>query len=559
MPSTASPDVDAILADLSLADKAAQVVMPWIAGGYQAADDPAALQAQRWVDSLHVGGLIISVGPPTEAAVRLNTLQRRSRLPLLIGSDLESGTSIRLQGGTPFPPQMGLGATGDTLLAEAVGRITAREGRAVGMHFAFAPVADINNNPANPVINVRAFGEDPAQVSAMTRSLVRGIRAEGMLATVKHFPGHGDTGTDSHIALPLVTADPARLDSVELRPFREAIAAGVDAVMSAHIAFPAVTGDSALPGTLSAAVLTDLLRERLGFRGLVITDALDMGAIVSTYGAAEAAVRAFAAGADILLQPKDPEAAVAGLVAAVRSGRISEARLDRSVRAVLAAKARLGLFAQREVPLDSVSAVVGNRAFLEEARSAMARALVLADDAAGAVANLRRGPGRVAVVTYDVEPRPAAAAGIVTALRARGDTVTLVRLHATSGSASLDSARTAIRSAATLVAVVGVRAVSGRGSIAMAEPVAQLLDAAAAAVPTVLVSLGSPYLIAQTPAVRSYLLGWSTTPLAEQAVGRALVGAAAITGRLPVRIPPRYARGAGITLPAHIPSGSLGN
>lgn len=556
---TADPDLEAVLAGLSTRDKAAQLVMPWIAGSYAAADDPTMQQAFRWVDSLHVGGLIVSVGPPTEIAAKLNNFQRRSRLPLLVGSDLESGTAIRLQGGTAFPPQMGLGAADDEALAEAVGRVTALEGRAVGIHLAFAPVADVNNNPDNPIINTRALGESPAATARLVTALVRGIERHGMAATVKHFPGHGDTGTDSHVALPIVTASRSRLDSVELVPFRAAIAAGVTGVMSAHLAVPALTGDSARPGTLSPAVLTTLLRESLGFRGLVVTDAMDMGAVINTYGAGEAAVLAFEAGADLLLQPKDADLAVAGVVAAVESGRIPMARLDASVRRLLQLKARLGLFRERLVDTDAVGRVVGRQEFVQTARAAAARALVLADDAGGAVAAVRRGPSRVAVVTYDVEPRPTAAAPLVTALRARGDTVRVIRLSGQSGTAALDSVRAAIAASRVVVAVAAVRAVAGRGAIAVPAELAALLDEAAARTPVALVSLGSPYLIRQMPAVRSYLLGWAANAPAEQAVAAVLTGRAGVNGRLPVSIPPRYALGDGLVLPAQIPNGSLGN
>lgn len=552
-------DVDATLAALSTRDKVAQLVMPWIAGSYAPADDPTMQQAFRWVDSLHVGGLIVSVGPPTEIAAKLNNFQRRSRLPLLIGSDLESGTAIRLQGGTAFPPQMGLGAAADEALAESVGRVTALEGRAVGIHLAFAPVADVNNNPDNPIINTRALGESPDATARLVTALVRGIERHGMAATVKHFPGHGDTGTDSHVALPIVTASRERLDSVELVPFRAAIGAGVTGVMSAHLAIPALTGDSARPGTLSPAVLTTLLRESLGFRGLVVTDALDMGAVVNTYGAGEAAVLAFEAGADLLLQPRDAEQAVAAVTAAVETGRIPMARLDASVRRLLQLKARLGLFRARLVDTDAVGRVVGQQEFVRTAREAAARALVLADDAGGAVAALRRGPSRVALVTYDVDPRPAAAAPILTALRARGDTVRVVRLSAQSGAAALDSARAAIAASRVVVAVAAVRAVAGRGAIAIPAELASLLDGAAGSTPVALVSLGSPYLIRQMPGVRSYLLGWAANALAEQAVGAVLTGRAGVTGRLPVSIPPRFPLGHGVTLPAQIPTGSLGN
>src|SRR3989449_3519008 len=237
--------------------------------------------------------------------------------------------------------------TGDPGDAYTIGAAAATEGRAVGIHVNFAPDADVNNNPANPIINTRSFGEDPRAVSRLVAEYVRGLRDHGMLATLKHFPGHGDTQIDSHIGLPRIAAGYGRLDSLELAPFRAGISAGADVVMSAHIVLPDLTGPEE-PATLSAAVLTGLLRDSLGFRGLVVTDALDMGAIVSKYGAGEAAVRAFLAGADLLLIPADADSAASALTAAVASGRITAARLDASVRRVLQVKQRLGLFRSGE-------------------------------------------------------------------------------------------------------------------------------------------------------------------------------------------------------------------
>ena len=222
---------------------------------------------------------------------------------------------------------MGVGATGSDSAAYEIGRITALEGRAVGVHLAFAPVADVNNNPANPIINTRSFGEDPADVGRLVAAEVRGLQDHGMLATAKHFPGHGDTGTDSHLALPVIGSTWARLDSVELVPFRAAIAAGVDVVMSAHIALPGIDRGQLRPGTVAPNILTGILRDSLGFHGLIVTDALNMAGVADLYGA-EAGVRAFLAGADLLLQPADPRAAIDAMARAVDRGEITTERLD---------------------------------------------------------------------------------------------------------------------------------------------------------------------------------------------------------------------------------------
>ena len=555
MPTAAAPgepDLDHELAALSLRDKVAQLVMPWMAGTYAADDDWGFATTVQLVDSLHVGGVIVSVGSPLDIAARLNRLQGRSQLPLLVASDLEAGTAIRLVGGTPFPSNMGVGATARDSDAYAMGRITAEEGRAVGIHLTFAPVADVNNNPANPIINTRSFGEDPRAVARLVAAEVRGLEQHGMAANAKHFPGHGDTGTDSHIGLPVVQADWRRLDTLELLPFRAAIAAGVTGVMSAHVALPALDPGQTRPGTLAPSILSGLLRDSLGFRGLIVTDALDMGALINAYGRTEAPVLAFLAGADLLLQPADTRAAVDALERAVRDGRVSEARLDQSVRKVLALKQRLGLFARRTVSLDSIPHVVGSVDHLRTALDVAERAMVLlADD--GALDSLRARPRGVTVVAYGDEGNPVVGPTLVQELRAAGYAVSLMRLYPSSGPASLDSARAALRANPYAVFAIAIRAVPWRGGIGMPDALASLIDQSAPG-RTVLVSLGSPYIIAQTPHIRSYLLGWAANALTETALAGALSGAA-IGGRLPIRVPPIYPLGAGLdrTASPHAP------
>ncbi|MGH7606165.1 MAG: glycoside hydrolase family 3 protein [Gemmatimonadales bacterium] len=542
------PTVDAVVASLSTRQKIGQLVIPWLLGNYTALDDSAFQTAVRWVDSLEIGGIIISTGSPFDIAAKLNALQRRSRLPLLISADLEWGAAMRVVGATGFPTVMAAGATGEERDAYTIGRVAALEGRAVGIHVNFAPDADVNNNPLNPIINVRSFGEDPQAVAAMVRAYVRGLQEHGMLATLKHFPGHGDTDLDSHIGLPTISADYARLDTLELIPFRAGIDAGAAIVMSAHIAFPALTGSDD-PGTLSAAVLTGLLRDSLGFEGLVVTDALMMGAIVAKYGAGEATVRAFTAGSDLLLMPADPDSAINAMLAAVASGRISRARLNASVRRVIAVKRRLGLFARRTVPLDSIMHVVGARRFQELADDIAVRALTLVRDSGGALAGLRAARGRRAFIAYGYEDNPSAAVRVVEALQRGGDTVSYFRLWPMSGPLSYDSARAVIARAPAVVFAASVRPSAWRGNIALPDSLARLIMATDSVKPTVLVSLGSPYLLNQVPTVKSYLLGWSGTRAAERAIARALLGWSPIRGTLPIRIPPGYPIGHGVVVP----------
>jgi len=538
-------DVETLLAGLDVRDRIAQLVMPWISGTYAAYDDDGFARAEAWVDSLHVGGIIVSVGSPLDVAAKLNRLQQRSPLPLLVASDFEGGTSLRLNGGTLFPPNMGVGATGSDSAAYDIGRITALEGRAVGVHLAFAPVADVNNNPANPIINTRAFGEDPADVGRLVAAEVRGLQDNGMLATAKHFPGHGDTGTDSHLALPVIGSTWARLDSVELVPFRAAIAAGVDVVMSAHIALPGIDPGQLRPGTVAPNILTGILRDSLGFRGLIVTDALNMAGVANLYGA-EAGVRAFLAGADLLLQPADPRAAIDAMARAVDRGEITMERLDTSVRRVLELKRQIGLFARRTVPLDSIPAIVGNAGFQADAAGIAARSIVLVKDSAGVVYGLPRARPPLTLVTYGEEENRTVGTALAAELRTRGFPVTLARLWPASGGASYDSVAAALRRSPTAVFATADRPVAGRGAIGLPPALSALIARTARERPTVLVSLGNPYVISALPEVGSYLIAWRSNAVAERAVARALAGVATISGRLPIGLPPSYARGWGL-------------
>src|SRR6266699_4600090 len=547
-PRTPQPVVtDAVLAKLTTRQKVAQLVVPWLGGNYTALDDSAFQIATRWIDSLEIGGIIISVGSPYDIAAKLNVLQQRSKLPLLISADLEWGAAMRVIGATAFPMIMAAGATGDERDAYTIGRIAATEGRAVGIHVNFAPDADVNNNPLNPIINIRSFGEDPHAVARLVRAYVHGLQEHGMLATLKHFPGHGDTDVDSHIGLPTIRSTYSRLDSVELVPFRAGIDAGAGVVMSAHIAFPSLTGD-ADPATLSGAVLTGLLRDSLRFHGLVVTDALMMGGIVTKYGAGDAAVRAFEAGSDLLLMPADPDTAIVAMLTALQAGRISAARLDASVRRVLEIKRSLGLFTQRQVRLDSISKVVGSKAFQDAADDIAQRALTLVRDTTGTVARLRKTRSRIALVAFGDELNSTVGQRLLEVLRLGGDTVSFFRLWPMSGPLSYDSARVVIARAPTVVFAPNVPPISGRGNIALPDTLARLIPVTESQKPTVLVSLGSPYLLNQTPTVKSYLIAWSGVRPAERAAARVLLGWSPVRGKLPIRIPPAYPIGHGLTI-----------
>lgn len=540
--------LDSLVESLTVDDKIGQLVMPWLLGNYAAYDSEEYDSLAVWIDSMQVGGIVISVGSPLDVATKLNALQARSRLPLLIAADLEWGSGMRLIGGTAFPMPMALGATGRELDAYELGRITALEARAVGIHMTFSPVADVNNNPQNPIINTRSFGQDPREAARLVAAYVRGVEEHGLFTTAKHFPGHGDTDRDSHIGLPVVRSCWGRLDTLELVPFRAAIEAGVTAVMTAHLATPCLSGDSLLPATLSPIVTGGFLRDSLGFDGLIVTDALSMGAIVARYGAGESGVLAFLAGSDLLLAPGSVDSTIAAMREAVRTGRVSMERLDRSVHRVLALKQQAGLFARRFVPLDSVPTVVGKAEFQAVADDIARRALTLVRR--GPIDTLRLVPGRTAVVAYAEETNLSIGNRLIRELRRAGDTVSVFRLYPASGGLSYDSARVMLRGSPRVVFATSVRFLSGRGHVAMPESLATLIQRTARAKPTVLVSFGSPYLLDQIPDFPgAYLIAWSDVAATERAAAAALTGAA-VTGHLPITLGPDLPRGLGIELPA---------
>jgi beta-N-acetylhexosaminidase len=576
---------DSVLATLSLRDKAAQMVWPWVLGDYTAADDPTYQRVERLVREQHLGGIIISVGSPTEIASKLNALQRASTVPLLVGADLETGAAFRARGGyflpnaidlggaTYFPSAMGIGATRDTALAYQMGRATAREGRALGIHMAFAPVLDVNNNPKNPVISTRSFGENPQLVARLGAAFVRGIQENGMLATGKHFPGHGDTEQNSHLELAHVSASAARLDSVELVPFRAAVQAGVRGIMTFHGQLPGLD-TSSLPATLNPRIMTDLLRGRMGFRGLLVTDALDMNGVLGKMTMAEVTQRAVLAGNDVLLMPTDIPGAISAVVDGVRQGLFPESRIDESVRKLLVAKQEMGLARQRFTDLQAMRTVVGDSADVASARIAGERAITLVKDSLG-LGPFAGLPGSARVVSVTIAPRTDLGAGVTfnaelarvfPSLRSISLSTEQV-FDATAAAAATPGqnaqyiatpqprllpalVENALRGAqgADLVIVSSYFGASSSTSrLSAPEGMADLLTGLQkAGARTVLATFSNPYIAQDLPPVSSYLVAWAGSPLMQRAAARALLGLAPITGQLPITIPSVAPYGAGL-------------
>jgi len=541
--------VDSVLSQLTLREKAAQMVWPTVLGDYTPGDSPQWRRLTRYIQNEKVGGFTISVGSPTEVASKLNALQEMSAVPLIFGADLEAGAGFRARGGyfipnaidlggaVVFPPEMAIGATGDTVLAYQQGRLTAIEGRALGIHIAYAPVLDVNNNPANPVINTRSYGEDPVMAARLGSAFIRGLQANGMIATGKHFPGHGDTGVNSHLALPVVTVSRNRLDSVELVPFRAAVNSGVGAMMSFHGAMPALDS-SGVPGTLSQKVLTDLLRNELRFKGIIISDAMDMAGVLNQYGAVEAVKRAVAAGVDILIQPLEVAQTIDAVVSGVREGRYSEARINESVRRILQAKADLGLNHRKVVSLDSLRFIVGDSSHSEMARVIAERSITLVKDSVGQLpVAVARNP-RVLSVTVGRRSDLSAGVAFNGELRAGVRNLRAEFLAAEDPSADYASLERAADSADVMIvsSYVGQNwdAVSASAPQAFASFIQRLT---AKGKRPIVVSFGNPYLLQQIPWVPTYVVAWGGFPASQTAAARAILGMQGITGKLPISIP----------------------
>jgi beta-N-acetylhexosaminidase len=555
--------VDSTLASLSLRDRIAQMVMIWVLGDYTSNTDSSYAEVRRWIQQDHVGGVSMSLGTPIEVAAKINDMQHLARVPLLTSADLEPGLG-RLEGGvfthylmdagsaTIFPSAMGIAATGRDQDAYDVAHAIGEEARAVGIQIDFAPVVDVNNNPNNPVINTRSFGEDPRRVARLSALFVNGLEDAGAVATAKHFPGHGDTDVDSHVGLPIVGATMARLDTIELVPFRAAIQAGAGLVMTAHIALPAVEGDSTTPATLAPKIITGLLRDSLGFRGVAITDAMTMEGVGKGYTTEQSSVLAVLAGADILLKPSDPTRAIDAVMNAVTSGQIPRTRIDSAVRHVLELKARVGLPAARYVDLERLRDVVGSSAHRALAADVARRAITLLRDRDGLVP-LR--PGRALVVQYAPETELKAGRVFGPTMLAALPGSRAVKISPTTSRDQLDSLASLARTFDHVVIAAYVRRIEGEGRFAIPQPIATWIDSLAhqSSGPKVtVVAFGNPYLIRQFPDVGTYAVTYGVSDDLERAAARALLGQDAITGRAPISLPGYFQLGDGLGRPASV-------
>ncbi len=573
LPSEGEKWAQSTLRTLSLEEKVGQLFMVRLRVELLGDQSPEYLRLRDSIRQYHVGALAMSV--PTEGrffhgndrlqtVALLNRLQTEAKLPLLIAGDFERGVlPARLFGTTVFPHAMAFGAAGKLAYAEEFGRITAQESRALGVHWNLFPVADVNSNPANPIIGTRAFGENPLQVGDLVAAYIRGARSNGMLTTAKHFPGHGNTATDSHIAVASVDENLDRLRAVDLPPFRKAIAAGVDAVMTAHVRVLALDPDPSHVATISPRIVTDLLKNQLGFKGLVVTDALDMAALGRSYAgnSGRAAVDAFKAGNDVLTMPADLGTSYRAMLEAVRSGEISQARLDDSVLKILRAKGGLGLQKDRLVDVAAIPKLVGTPRNVAEGQQISDDSITLVRDNGKLLPLKEKRPDQSMLLLYQrVRPPPRTVLVVLCdhrsaedgrvlerQLRQRVPDAVVIYVDPRVAAASSDAVVRAVDLAREVVVAVYVVPSAARtrtvahgqkNSASLPDSTAKLLEKilARAAQKTAVLAMGTPYLTEDFPTIQNYLCSFSNATVSEVSVARALFGEIPISGHLPVHI-----------------------
>ena len=580
--------VERTLESLSLEEKIGQMLNVRYFTDFQNFDSSGYQQFREQMQKYHLGSVVLTVhtdGPtllkngPLEVAAVANQLQKDSRLPLLIAADFERGLDSRVSGTPAFPDAMAFGAAGNPDRSERYGAIVAEEARAIGIHWNFFPVADVNSNPDNPIINTRSFGEDPEMVGKMVSAYIRGAAAHGMLTTVKHFPGHGDTGTDSHLGVARVEGNLEHLKLIELPPFQQAISAGVAAVMVAHLAVPALENDVSRVATISPRVVTDVLKNQLGFRGVVVTDALEMRGLTSVYPpgpispTARAAVDAVKAGNDVILWPTDLDGAFQGVLAAVKKGEIAETRIDDAVRKILSMKASVGLHRARLLDLNQVSHLVDKQADMEFAQQSAEQAITLVRDNGSVFPLVRLAPSPTESETFQSEMKPSVQVVTVIlvdtihgnegrafekALKARRADATVFYIDKTVASAMSVQVLQGVKDAGKVVVAAYIvptpaKQVTVNGQLvnsvgleeSSGELLRNILDIARHK--TILVAMGNPYVAQNFPNVENYICTFSNATSSQIGAVKVLFGEIPAPGHLPVTLPGIARRGFGLS------------
>jgi beta-N-acetylhexosaminidase len=564
------------LKKMSLDEKIGQLISVGVNATFLNQDSEAFGALRHQVVDNHVGGIILFRGPVYESVMLMNRMQQLAKYPLLISSDLEAGSGMRFDDTVNFPWNMAVAATGNPEYARRQGEVTGREARALGVQQIYAPVVDVNNNAANPVINVRSYGEDPADVARFAAAFTEGAQRNGVIATAKHFPGHGDTAIDSHRGLPEINVDRGRLNAVELVPFRASVDAGVGAVMVGHIGLPQIdptavkplpknlkskptdtteAGEIEAQGTIPATlspVVGAILRNDLHFSGMIVTDALSMSGLTIYFTPEEAAVRALEAGADMLLKPGDPDAALRGVREAVHAGRLNEKRIEDSARKVLAAKYDLGLVKQRTTSLDEIDRLVASREIAALANEIAEHAITLVRDKDKLVPliNLKSDARIFNLVITNGDDRLFIANAFVATLARAGRKVETLVLDDRSSDLEVQKALERAQGADVLIVSLYGRVRTGEArSVGLPEPGARVLSKLIESkAPVIGISFGNPYLLMSFPELRTYMVAYGDMPSLQQAAARAVLGQIDVTGKLPISLPGLYARGTGIQL-----------
>lgn len=530
--------VEQTLSKMTLEEKAGQMVFPNVNGIYMSDDSPEFKRLEFLVKEKNVGGLIFFTSDLYEQVVLTNKMQRLAKYPLLIAADYEHGITMRIDGATPFPNIMALGAVDDENLTYEMAKIIAKEGRAIGVHQNYAPVSDVNNNPNNPIINTRSFGESPELVAKHSNSFLKGLQDGGMIATSKHFPGHGNTSIDSHLDLPVLKSNLDELNQIELYPFKENIKAGVMSIMVGHLAVPAIEGDTGIPASLSKKIITDLLKNQLGFKGLIVTDALNMHGITNYYSTAKATIEAIKAGHDCILFPDNPIEAIDAIIDAVRNGVISEERINYSVRKILRTKKWAGLDEERLVEIDKISSIVGINEHLELAKLISRKSITLLKNENNLVPLSKDEQQKYAHIIIADSRNDNDGEFFRRNLKSKIQDINFARILMNSGEIDYQSALEISKNSDVIIISIYSKVRSYQGTLGINEKQKELVrKIIALKKPVIMISHGNPYVLGEFPEVTAYINNYGDTKFSELAVIEALLGEIDIEGKSPVSIP----------------------
>jgi len=538
--------VEETLRNLTLRERIGQMIIVPLNGEFTNVNSEKFAAMRRQIVENKVGGFTLFRGEANSIAALTNEAQRLAVIPLFFSADYERGLRMQLRTGTPFTTNMGVAASGDVQAAYRQGRVICEEMRAIGANWLFAPVADINNNPDNPVINIRSFGADAGKVGELVVALSRGVREANCLSTLKHFPGHGDTATDSHIGLSVVPLNRARLDAVELVPFRMGIDGGVDSVMTAHLAVPQVTGDE-LPGTLNPQITTGILRKDLKFSGIITTDSMEMGAITKNFPDGASAVMAIKAGADVVLFPPNVEKAIEAIEAAIKKGDLTETRINESVRRLLAAKYRLGLVSNRLVDLARVNQLVEKPENVREANRTAEKSITLLKNADNILPLTTSEAAKTLFVIIAADDDAVEGIALIPEIMRRAPKAKIIRLDPRSTVEEYEKVMEQAKQFEKIILAPFVKRAALKGTVALPENQTNFVkQIIALKKPVAVVAFGSPYLIRQFPEVRNYVVTYAIEEVAQTAAVRTMFGEVSFTGKLPVSVPGIFEIGAGI-------------